>query len=92
MSGWGGGGYRDPEDGTFTPKGAARGQSGGGSRAGGGRSIFDQYDQLTPEMKRQRAKERRMAKKMKKPTMDPEVFITLAAQTLDRLEKAFRIL
>ena len=48
---------------TFVPSGAARGQSGGGSRAGNARNVWDQYNHLTPEMKRQKAKERRLAKK-----------------------------
>ena len=53
----------DPSDNAFVSSGAARGQSGGGSKAGSSRSPFEAYQQLTPEEKRQRAKERRLAKK-----------------------------
>ena len=45
------------------PSGAARGQSGGGGKAGSHRTVFAQYEQLTPEQKRAAAKKRRLAKK-----------------------------
>ena len=41
-------------------------------------------------MKRQRAKERRLAKKQQKAYMDPTVYAEACERTLERLEKAFR--
>ena len=57
------GGWDMFEDQQAPTSGAARGQSGGGSRAGSSRSVFEQYQHLTPEQKRQKAKQRRLAKK-----------------------------
>ena len=69
--------------------GAARGQGGGGARAGSGRGIFEQYSQLTPEQKRKAAKERRLAKKGIKKTMDGAIFLELVEKSLDKYETAF---
>ena len=53
------------------PSGAARGQTGTGGKAGSmNRSVFNMYDQLTPEQKRAAAKQRRLAKKGLLPKVD----------------------
>lgn len=76
-------------DHTFVPSGAARGQTGGGSRGGNARNVFDQYQHLTPEQKRQKAKERRLAKKGITDTIDGGLFLELVRNTLTQYEKSF---
>ena len=77
-------------DETYIPSGAARGQTGGGSRAGGARNVWDQYNHLTPEQKRQKAKERRLAKKHGNPSIDGGLFLEKVRTTLDQYDRSFQ--
>ena len=82
--------YLDEDYGTLKPTGAARGQSGGGGKKGSmSRSIFTQYDQLTPEQKRAQAKARRLAKKKGVVQQLDAETLELIKKTIERLERAF---
>ena len=71
------------------PSGAARGQSGGGFKAGNSRNPYDAYKSLTPEEKRQKAKEKRMAMKDEVLKLEPELFQSTVRNYLNRLEYGF---
>ena len=76
----------------FVPSGvsgAARGQGGGGSRGGNSRGVFEQYTHLTPEQRREAAKQRRLAKKGLTPSIDGTIFMAKIEDTLSRYEAAF---
>ena len=74
------------------PSGAARGQSGGGGKAGSQRTVFAQYEQLSPEEKRAAAKKRRLAKKGALPQADRGETEKRVLATLKNIQRAVEAL